>query len=176
MLPRGARAERDLVTAAISLILITRNTPSGTLWGPKNCWGQKCGQKPGPRRDGNVADSPSDRRQVGRQKNPQRFLGDEGQQTVGGYRRSLRAGAPKQRLPGAVIESDREDLARGIFEVPSSLSARPEIVNRWITALPERKIDSLHDEIMDFAALFEGGLSQRFVDRFGQVQARMDDI
>jgi hypothetical protein len=62
------------------------------------------------------------------------------------------------------------------IEVPSSLSARPEIVNRWITALPERKIDPLHDEVMDFAALFEGGLSQRFVDRFGQVQARMDDI
>jgi hypothetical protein len=60
--------------------------------------------------------------------------------------------------------------------VPSSLSARPEIVNRWITALPERKIDPLHDEIMDFATFFEGGLSQRFVDRFGQVQARMDDI
>ena len=58
----------------------------------------------------------------------------------------------------------------------SSLSAHPKIVNRWITALPERKIDPLHDEIMDFAALFEGGLSQRFVDRFGQVQARMDDI
>ena len=62
------------------------------------------------------------------------------------------------------------------FEVPSSFSASPEIVNRWITALPERKIDPLHDEIMDFAALFESGLSQRFVDRFGQVQARMDDI
>ena len=52
----------------------------------------------------------------------------------------------------------------------SSLSAHPEIVNRWITALPERKIDPLHDEIMDFAALFEGGLSQRFVDRFGRVR------
>jgi hypothetical protein len=60
--------------------------------------------------------------------------------------------------------------------MPSSLSARPEIVNRWITALPERKVDPLHDEIMDFAALFEGGLSQRFVDGFGQVQTRMDDI
>ena len=58
----------------------------------------------------------------------------------------------------------------------SSLSPHPEIVNRWITALPERKIDPLHDEIMDFAALFEGSLSQRFLDRFGQVQARMDDI
>ena len=58
----------------------------------------------------------------------------------------------------------------------SSLSAYPEIVNRGITALPERKIDPLHDEIMDFASLFEGSLSQRFVDRFGQVQARMDDI
>jgi hypothetical protein len=62
------------------------------------------------------------------------------------------------------------------IEVPSSLSARPEIVNRWITTLPERKIDPLHDEVMDFAALFEGGLSQGFVDRFGQVQARMDDL
>jgi hypothetical protein len=60
--------------------------------------------------------------------------------------------------------------------MPSSLSACPEIVNRWITALPKRKIDPLHDEIMDFAALFEGGLSQRFVDGFGQVQTRMDDI
>lgn len=60
--------------------------------------------------------------------------------------------------------------------MPSSLFACLEIVNRWITALPERKIDSLHDEIMDFAALFEGGLSQRFVDRFGQVQTRMDDV
>jgi len=72
-----------------------------------------------------------------------------------------------------VIESpDREDLARGNFSrCPSSLSARPEIVNRWITALPERKIDPLHDEVMDLAALFESGLSQRFVDRFGQVQA-----
>jgi hypothetical protein len=58
----------------------------------------------------------------------------------------------------------------------SSLPARPEIVNRWIAALSERKIDPLHDEIMDFAALFEGGLPQRFIDRFGQVQARMDDI
>ena len=58
----------------------------------------------------------------------------------------------------------------------STPRSHPEIVNRWITALPERKIDPLHDEIMDFAALFEGGLSQRFVDRFGQVQARMDDI
>jgi hypothetical protein len=62
------------------------------------------------------------------------------------------------------------------IEVPSSLSARLEIVDRWITALPEREIDPLHDEVMDFAALFEGGLSQRFVDRFGQVKARMDDI
>jgi hypothetical protein len=53
----------------------------------------------------------------------------------------------------------------------SSLPARPKIVNRWIAALSERKVNPLHDEIMDFAALFEGGLSQRFVDRFGQVQA-----
>jgi len=58
------------------------------------------------------------------------------------------------------------------YEPPnSSLPARPKIVNRWIAALSERKVNPLHDEIMDFAALFEGGLSQRFVDRFGQVQA-----
>jgi len=49
----------------------------------------------------------------------------------------------------------------------SSLPARPEILNRWIAALSERKIDPLHDEIMDFASLFESDLAQSFVDRFG---------
>jgi hypothetical protein len=29
---------------------------------------------------------------------------------------------------------------------------------------------------MNFAALFEGGLTQRFINRLGQVDARMHDI
>src|SRR5260370_42507717 len=58
----------------------------------------------------------------------------------------------------------------------SSLPARTEIINRGITALSERKIDPLHDEIMDFASLFESDLAQSFVDRFEQVQASMYDI
>src|SRR2546425_9242096 len=51
-----------------------------------------------------------------------------------------------------------------------------EIVNRWIAALSERKTDPFHDEIMDFAALLEGDLAKRFIDRFGQVKARMDAL
>jgi len=46
-----------------------------------------------------AASSPSDRRQVGRQKDPQRSLLTKGSK----HRRSLCVGAPKQRLPGAVI-------------------------------------------------------------------------
>jgi hypothetical protein len=49
----------------------------------------------------------------------------------------------------------------------SSLSDCLEIVNRWIAALSERKIDPLHHKIMDFAAFLEGDFAQGFVDRFG---------
>src|SRR5262249_19852918 len=42
-----------------------------------------------------------------------------------------------------------------------------------IAALPKRHPDALHDEIMNFAALFEGGFAQRFINRLGQVDARM---
>src|SRR5215472_15262022 len=45
-----------------------------------------------------------------------------------------------------------------------------------IAALPKRHPDALHDEIMNFAALFEGGFTQRFINRLGQVDARMHDI
>jgi hypothetical protein len=45
-----------------------------------------------------------------------------------------------------------------------------------VAALPERKIDPLHHEIMDFAALLEGGLAQRLIYSFGQIEARMDHI
>jgi hypothetical protein len=55
--------------------------------------------------------------------------------------------------------------------VPSSLPACTEIVNRRIAALSERKVYPLHYKIMDFAALLIGSLAQRFIDRFGQVQA-----
>jgi hypothetical protein len=53
----------------------------------------------------------------------------------------------------------------------SSLPAHLEFVDRRISTLSERKIDPLHNKIMDFAALLERSLTQRFVDRSGQVQA-----
>src|SRR5262249_58827729 len=45
-----------------------------------------------------------------------------------------------------------------------------------IAALSKGHSDALHDEIMNFAALFEGGFTQRFINRLGQVDARMHDI
>src|SRR5262245_65489497 len=45
-----------------------------------------------------------------------------------------------------------------------------------IAALPKRHPDALHDEVMNFAALFQGGFTQRFINRLGQVDARMHDI
>jgi hypothetical protein len=50
------------------------------------------------------------------------------------------------------------------------LPALRSSLNRRIPALSERKINALHDEIMDFAAFFERSLSQRLVDGFRQVQ------
>jgi hypothetical protein len=50
------------------------------------------------------------------------------------------------------------------------------MVHCRIAALPKRHPDALHDEIMNFAALFEGGFTQRFINRLGQVDARMHDI
>jgi hypothetical protein len=60
----------------------------------------------------------------------------------------------------------------------SSLLARYEVINCGISALAQCTTDPFRDEIMDFAALLEGGLAQRFVHRFGQVKlkARMGDI
>src|ERR1700730_3909914 len=53
---------------------------------------------------------------------------------------------------------------------------RPSVPRWGGAALPERKIDPLHHEIMDFAALLEGGLAQRLIYSFGQIEARMDHI
>jgi hypothetical protein len=47
-----------------------------------------------------------------------------------------------------------------------SLPACLEIVNRRIATLSERKIDPLHDEIMDFAAFVEGHLPQSLIHTF----------
>ena len=58
----------------------------------------------------------------------------------------------------------------------SSSPTSPKIPDRRITAFFERCIDPLHDYVMNFAALLEGGLAQRFVDRFWQVEARMDNV
>jgi hypothetical protein len=41
----------------------------------------------------------------------------------------------------------------------SSLPACLEIVNRQIAALSQCKADAFHDDIVDFAALLEGGLA-----------------
>ena len=46
------------------------------------------------------------------------------------------------------------------------------MVHCRIAALPKRHPDALHDEIMNFAALFEGGFTQRFINRLGQVDAK----
>jgi hypothetical protein len=56
----------------------------------------------------------------------------------------------------------------------SSLLARFEVLDWWISALFKYRVDPLHDEVVDFAPLMEGGLAQRFVHRFGQVKAGMD--
>jgi hypothetical protein len=40
-----------------------------------------------------------------------------------------------------------------------------EIINRWIPTLFERGIDPLHNDVMDFATLFEGSFAQRFMHR-----------
>src|SRR5262245_15563827 len=45
-----------------------------------------------------------------------------------------------------------------------------------IAALPTRYPDALHDDVMNFAALFEVGFKQRCINRLGQVDARMHDI
>ena len=51
-----------------------------------------------------------------------------------------------------------------------------QLLHRRIAALPKRELDPLQDDIMDFAALFEGDLAQRLIDGLRQVKARMDDI
>jgi hypothetical protein len=53
----------------------------------------------------------------------------------------------------------------------SSLSDYLKGVNRRIATLSERKVNSLHHKIMDFTALLEGDLAQRFVYRPRQVDA-----
>jgi hypothetical protein len=60
--------------------------------------------------------------------------------------------------------------------IESALRACLEIVNRRIAALSKRRIDTFHDDVMDFAALLEGCFTQSLMNRFGQVEAGMDDI
>jgi len=57
--------------------------------------------------------------------------------------------------------------APDLAKAHSSPFARFEVLDGWISALFKDRVDPLHDEVMDFAALMEGGLTQRFVDRSG---------
>jgi hypothetical protein len=70
----------------------------------------------------------------------------------------------------------RRTISRPTWHPGSPLSASLEIVNRRVAALSKRRTDTLHDDVMDFATLPEGGFAQSLMNRFWQVEAGMDDI
>jgi hypothetical protein len=58
----------------------------------------------------------------------------------------------------------------------SPLPARLEFVQGRISTFSERKTDPLHDKIVNFATLVEGGFAYGLVDQFRQIKARMTDM
>src|SRR5262249_42107217 len=51
-----------------------------------------------------------------------------------------------------------------------------EISDRRIAPLFESGLNPLHDDVVDFASLMEGGFSQGLMNRLGEVKARMDHV